>query len=138
MVMEEIVVRRANQKLYTFKEGDFPNLYLNDIEDMLLLHVQNKLFNLDGDKIIDLAKKLNITKPQKDFPGISAKEVYTTSYEPKEVVYLDSREQKRLMRADELYKFSNRTLKSVCEILHYRLLNFKFRHNIDIPKSIMN
>ncbi|GKG36363.1 hypothetical protein Tco_0444041 [Tanacetum coccineum] len=68
-------------------------------------------------------KKLNITKPQKDFPGISAKEVYTTSYEPKEVVYLDSREQKRLMRADELYKFSNRTLKSVCEILHYRLLN---------------
>ncbi|GJW72957.1 hypothetical protein Tco_0132327 [Tanacetum coccineum] len=31
--LEEIVVRRADRKLYTFKDGDFPNLHLNDIED---------------------------------------------------------------------------------------------------------
>ncbi|GKE79936.1 hypothetical protein Tco_1549936 [Tanacetum coccineum] len=37
--LEEIVVRRADQKEYTFKEGDFPRLHLNDIEDMLLLHI---------------------------------------------------------------------------------------------------
>nr|GEW85095.1 hypothetical protein [Tanacetum cinerariifolium] len=48
-------------------------------------------------------KKLNITKPQQDFPGISCKESYTTSYDPKGVVYLDSRDRKRLMRVDELY-----------------------------------
>ncbi|GJX09811.1 hypothetical protein Tco_0199670 [Tanacetum coccineum] len=56
--LQEIVVRRADWKLYTFKEGDFPKLHLNDIEDMLLLHVQNKLFNLDGDDVVDLAVAL--------------------------------------------------------------------------------
>ncbi|GKF09855.1 hypothetical protein Tco_0044079, partial [Tanacetum coccineum] len=35
--MEEIVVRRADNALYRFKEGDFPRLRINDIEDMLLL-----------------------------------------------------------------------------------------------------
>ncbi|GJR72531.1 putative exopolyphosphatase [Tanacetum coccineum] len=56
--LQEIVVRRADYKLYTFKEGDFPKLHLNDIEEMLLLHVQNKLFNLDGNDVIDLAVAL--------------------------------------------------------------------------------
>ncbi|GJR99538.1 hypothetical protein Tco_0316047 [Tanacetum coccineum] len=33
--LEEIVVRRFDRQLYKFKEGDFVNLHLNDIEDML-------------------------------------------------------------------------------------------------------
>ncbi|GJV23256.1 hypothetical protein Tco_1375951 [Tanacetum coccineum] len=45
--LEEIVVKRAYQQLYTFKEGDFKRLHLNDIEDMLLLIVQNKLNTLE-------------------------------------------------------------------------------------------
>ncbi|GJT67220.1 hypothetical protein Tco_1018700 [Tanacetum coccineum] len=51
--LEKIIVKRADQKLYKFKEGDFPDLHLNDIEDMLLLIAQNKLFNLEGDVIMD-------------------------------------------------------------------------------------
>ncbi|GJV16043.1 hypothetical protein Tco_1361366 [Tanacetum coccineum] len=35
--LKEIVVRRTDNYLYTFKEGDFPRLRINDIEDMLLL-----------------------------------------------------------------------------------------------------
>ncbi|GKE95743.1 hypothetical protein Tco_1580598, partial [Tanacetum coccineum] len=35
--LKEIVVRGADQKIYKFKEGDFQDLHLNDIEDMLLL-----------------------------------------------------------------------------------------------------
>ncbi|GJT08791.1 hypothetical protein Tco_0843253 [Tanacetum coccineum] len=108
--------------------------------DMLILVVQHKLFHIDGDVIVDLAvvlrmftrsliikkrvedvqlgvesyqKKLNITKPQKDFPTISTKEPYTPSFDPPGVVYEDLSNQKRLMRADELYKFSNGTLKLV-------------------------
>ncbi|GJX70735.1 putative reverse transcriptase domain-containing protein [Tanacetum coccineum] len=38
--LEEIVVRRADNVLYRFKEGDFLRLWINDIEDMLLLVVQ--------------------------------------------------------------------------------------------------
>nr|GEX47239.1 hypothetical protein [Tanacetum cinerariifolium] len=44
--LDEIEVRREDQKLYTFKEGDFPRLRLQDIEDMLLLLVQQMLTNL--------------------------------------------------------------------------------------------
>ncbi|GJV17385.1 hypothetical protein Tco_1362708 [Tanacetum coccineum] len=89
--LEEIVVRRDDNVLYKFKEGDFPRLNLCDIEDMLLLLVQKKLSNLDVDyqynlgvalrmftrhivilhRVEDLQlgvesyqKKLNITRPE--------------------------------------------------------------------------
>ncbi|GKB39665.1 putative disease resistance RPP13-like protein 1 [Tanacetum coccineum] len=58
--LEEIVVRRADKKLYTFKEGDFKNLHLNHIEDMLILHVQNRLSNLEGNDVVDLVVALRM------------------------------------------------------------------------------
>nr|GEU83021.1 hypothetical protein [Tanacetum cinerariifolium] len=58
--LEEIVVKRADQQLYTFKEGDFKRLHLNDIEDMLLLIVQNKLNNLDVNVIVHLVASLHM------------------------------------------------------------------------------
>ncbi|GKB67668.1 hypothetical protein Tco_0929080 [Tanacetum coccineum] len=158
---QEIIVRRADRKLYTFKEGNFINLHLNDIEDMLLLVVQQKLFHLEGDAIVDLAvalrmftrriiikkrvedvqlgvesyqKKLNITKHQKDFPTFTAKEPYTPSFDPQGVVYEDLSKQKRLMRADELYKFSDGTPKSVRDTLQHRLLNFRLGYNKGMPR----
>ncbi|GKE68848.1 hypothetical protein Tco_1526920, partial [Tanacetum coccineum] len=54
--LEEIEVHRDDQKLYTFKEGDFKRLRLQDIKDMLLLLVQQKLTNL----IIDERYTLNV------------------------------------------------------------------------------
>nr|GEU80620.1 reverse transcriptase domain-containing protein [Tanacetum cinerariifolium] len=107
--MQEIVVKRSDQHLYKFKEGDFVDLHLNDNEDMLLLAVQHKLFHLDGSDIVDFIvalsmltrslilkrcvqdlqlgvesyyKKLNITKPHKTFHEIEFKEPYTSSYDP--------------------------------------------------------
>ncbi|GJW38672.1 hypothetical protein Tco_0064517 [Tanacetum coccineum] len=53
--LEEIVVRRVDNVLYRFKEGDFPLLRINDIEDMLILVVQNRLINLSGDHVADFA-----------------------------------------------------------------------------------
>ncbi|GKE14053.1 hypothetical protein Tco_1421630 [Tanacetum coccineum] len=53
--LEEIIVRRADNVLYRFKEGDFPRLQINDIEDMLILVVQNQLTNLSGDDVADFA-----------------------------------------------------------------------------------
>nr|GEW42560.1 hypothetical protein [Tanacetum cinerariifolium] len=43
-------VRRDNDKLYKFKEGDFKRLRIQDIEDMLLLLIQGKLTNLTVDE----------------------------------------------------------------------------------------
>ncbi|GKD79922.1 hypothetical protein Tco_1342543 [Tanacetum coccineum] len=71
--LKEIVVRRADNDLYTFKEGDFPRLCINDIEDMLLLVVQNWLTNISDDDVSDFAialrmftKSLVIQKRVKD------------------------------------------------------------------------
>ncbi|GKB93988.1 hypothetical protein Tco_0980125 [Tanacetum coccineum] len=44
--LDWITVHRDDDKLYTFKEGDFNRLCIQDIEDMLLLLVQGKLTNL--------------------------------------------------------------------------------------------
>ncbi|GJR49857.1 hypothetical protein Tco_1400378 [Tanacetum coccineum] len=52
--LDKIEVPREDQQLYKFKEGDFPRLRLQDIEDMLLLLVQQKLTNLMIDECFDL------------------------------------------------------------------------------------
>ncbi|GJV99102.1 hypothetical protein Tco_1554354 [Tanacetum coccineum] len=44
--LDWITVRRDDDKLYKFKEGDFNRLRIQDIDDMLLLLVQGKLTNL--------------------------------------------------------------------------------------------
>ncbi|GKA33692.1 hypothetical protein Tco_0720121 [Tanacetum coccineum] len=159
--LEEIVVKRSDQQLYKFKEGDFVDLHLKDIEDMLLLDVQHKLFHLDGNVIVDFIvalcmftrslilkkrvedlqlgvesyqKKFNITKPQKTFPEIEFKEPYTPSYDPLGIVYEDLDKQKRVLRADELYKFSDGTLKSVRDEIHHKVLEFRLDYNPEMPK----
>ncbi|GKA24591.1 hypothetical protein Tco_0710624 [Tanacetum coccineum] len=73
-------------------EGDFPRLHLHDIKDILILIVQNKLFNLKGDVIMHLAAVLSS-------------------------IYLDKLERNRVMCSHELYKFSDGTLISVRDTL---------------------
>ncbi|GJW89432.1 hypothetical protein Tco_0164772 [Tanacetum coccineum] len=59
--LEEILVKRADRQLYNFKEGDFVDLHLNDIKDMLLLVVQHKLFHLNHSDIVDFIVALCMT-----------------------------------------------------------------------------
>ncbi|GJR74213.1 hypothetical protein Tco_0086578 [Tanacetum coccineum] len=107
--LEEIEVRREDQQLCNkFMEGDFPRLHLNDIEDMLLLVVQNKLFDL---KVKSYQKKLSISKPRKRDEDLSRKAPDTTLSYPQGVIYYRDRlNRKRLIRSDELHKFSDGTL----------------------------
>ncbi|GJV89109.1 hypothetical protein Tco_1533047 [Tanacetum coccineum] len=135
--LKEIVVRRADNELYRFKEGDFPHLRINDIKDMLLLVVQNRLTNLSGDDVSDFAialrmftrnlviykrvedlqlvvesyqKKINVTKPDSTKSDIKKRDPYTPYQDPKGFIYVDSNGRNRLMRSDKLYKFSDSTL----------------------------
>ncbi|GJR35422.1 hypothetical protein Tco_1211106 [Tanacetum coccineum] len=103
--LEEIEVRRYDQQLYTFKEGDFKRLRQQDIEDMLLLLVQQKLTNLTIDKRYQ--KKLNLTKPDTNRPNLRNKTAYTSHSNPHGIIYVDQFKRKRLMRTDELHKFSD-------------------------------
>ncbi|GJY42488.1 hypothetical protein Tco_0429758 [Tanacetum coccineum] len=135
--LQEIMVRRADNNLYRFKEGDFPRLRINDIEDMLLLVVHNRLTNLSGDDISDFAialrmftrslviqkrvedlqlrvksyqKKINVTKPETTKSGIRKRDPYTPYQDPQGFIYVDNNGRNGLMRSDKLYKFSDRTL----------------------------
>nr|GEV46118.1 retrovirus-related Pol polyprotein from transposon TNT 1-94 [Tanacetum cinerariifolium]GEV51991.1 retrovirus-related Pol polyprotein from transposon TNT 1-94 [Tanacetum cinerariifolium] len=58
--LREIEVQRADNDLYTFKEGDFLRLHINDIEDMLIHIVQNRLTNLLGDDVFDFSITLRM------------------------------------------------------------------------------
>ncbi|GJR25649.1 hypothetical protein Tco_1101881 [Tanacetum coccineum] len=122
--LEEIVVKRDDRQLYTFKEGDFVDLHLNDIEDMIFIVVQHKLFHLDSSDILSVESyqnKLNITELEKNFPEIKFKGLFTPSHKPLGVIYEDLNKQKRVMCADELYKFLDRTLNNVRDGLGFRV-----------------
>nr|GEW66843.1 hypothetical protein [Tanacetum cinerariifolium] len=54
-----VVVKRADRQLYKFKEGDFVDLHLNDIKDILLV-VQHKLFHLNESDIVDFIVALRM------------------------------------------------------------------------------
>nr|GEV96052.1 hypothetical protein [Tanacetum cinerariifolium] len=135
--LKEIIVRRADNNLYKFKEKDFPCLRINDIKDMLLLIVQNRLINLSGDDVSDFTialrmftrsiviqkrvkdlqlavksyqKKINVTKPETTRLGIKKKDPYTPYQDPQGFIYVDTLGRNRLIRSAELYKFSDGTL----------------------------
>nr|GEY71701.1 hypothetical protein [Tanacetum cinerariifolium] len=74
-------------------------------------------------------KKLNITAPQQTFPEIEFKELYTPTYKPPGVIYEDLTKQKRVMRADKLYKFLDKKLKKVQDELHHKILDFCLGYN---------
>ncbi|GKF17743.1 hypothetical protein Tco_0062661, partial [Tanacetum coccineum] len=52
--------REQRKTIYGFKEGNFPRLGINDIEDMLLLVIQSRLTNLLGDDVSDFAIALRM------------------------------------------------------------------------------
>ncbi|GKD81954.1 hypothetical protein Tco_1348793 [Tanacetum coccineum] len=111
--LEEIEVRKADNDLYIFKEGDFPQLRINDIEDMLLLVVQNRLINLSGDDVADFAIALIMftrSLPDTTRPDLRKRHPYTPYKDPQGFIYVDDNKKNRLMRSDELYKFNHGTL----------------------------
>ncbi|GJT32826.1 hypothetical protein Tco_0923245 [Tanacetum coccineum] len=122
--LEEIEVLRDDQKLYTFKEGDFKRLRLQDIRDMLLLLVQQKLTNLTIDERYDLNVALRMYTRRiviQRRSNLRNKTAYTSHSEPHGIIYVDQFKRKRLMRVDELHKFSDGTL-MMFELLYTTLL----------------
>nr|GEX14057.1 putative reverse transcriptase domain-containing protein [Tanacetum cinerariifolium] len=55
-------------------------------------------------------RKINLLKPQRTCPAITSKELYIPNYDPRGVICEDKQKQKRLMKLDELHKFSDGTL----------------------------
>ncbi|GJS77557.1 hypothetical protein Tco_0727438 [Tanacetum coccineum] len=158
--LDWITVCRDDDKLYKFKEGDFNRLRIQDIEDMLLLLVQGKLTNLTVEerlafnvslrmfirsiviqrRVEDLQlgvksyqKKLNLTKPDTYRQDLKRREAYTAYSNPRGFIYQNKDKKNRLMRIDELHKFSDGTLNDVRTALNDRLKGIRMEY---LPQTI--
>ncbi|GJS40444.1 hypothetical protein Tco_0565487, partial [Tanacetum coccineum] len=153
--LDWITVRRDDDILYKFKEGDFYRLRIQDIEDMLLLLVQGKLTNLNVEERIafnvslrmftrsvviqrrveDLQlgvesyqKKLNLTKPDTYRSNLRRRDAYTPYSDPRGFIYENKDKKNRLMRIDKLHKFSNGTLDDVRNALNDHLKGIRMEY----------
>nr|GEY70426.1 hypothetical protein [Tanacetum cinerariifolium] len=108
--LDWITVRRDNDKLYKFNEGDFKRLRIQDIEDMLLLFVQGKLTHLTVEErfAFNVSIRMFTRSTNKD-------------------------KQNSLNRIDELHKFSDGMLTDVRTTLDDRLKRIQMKY---LPKSI--
>ncbi|GJY11352.1 hypothetical protein Tco_0379537 [Tanacetum coccineum] len=107
-----ITVRRNDDKLYTFKEGDYKRLHLQDIEYMLLLLVQGKLQNLTIEERIALNVSLRMFT-RSIVIRRRVEDLQLAYSNPIGFIYQNKDKKNRLMRIDELPKFSNGTLNDV-------------------------
>nr|GFA17395.1 hypothetical protein [Tanacetum cinerariifolium] len=158
--LDWISVHRDDDKIYKFKECDFKRLHLQDIEDMLLLLVQGKLSNQTVEerfafnvslrmftrsiviqqRVEDLQlgvksyqKRLNLTKPDTYRSYLKRREAYTAYSYPRGFIYQNKDKKNRLMRIDELQKFSDRMLNDVRNALDDRLKGIRMQY---LPTTI--
>nr|GEY91729.1 hypothetical protein [Tanacetum cinerariifolium] len=122
-------MRRDDDKLYKFKEGDFKRLHIQDIEDMLLLlRVEDLQLGVES-----YQKKLNLTKLDTYRSDLKRNEAYIAYSNPREFIYQNKHKQNRLMRIDELHKFSDGTLTDVRTALDDRLKGIQMKY---LPQAI--
>nr|GFC72723.1 hypothetical protein [Tanacetum cinerariifolium] len=110
--LDWILVRRDDDQIYKFKEGDFKRLRLQDIEDMLLL-LEHCHQEASGRPSTGSGKLLEEAQ----------------SYEARH----NTDKKNRLMRIDELHKFSDVTVNDVRNALDDRLKGIQMQY---LPTTI--
>nr|GEX04200.1 hypothetical protein [Tanacetum cinerariifolium] len=108
--LDWITVRKDEDTLYKFKEGDLKRLRIQDIKDMLLLLVQGKLTNLTIEECFSFTVSLRM---------------FTRS--------INQDKQNMLMRIDELHKFSDGMLNDIQTALDDRLKGIRMKY---LPQTI--
>ncbi|GKB63623.1 hypothetical protein Tco_0919809 [Tanacetum coccineum] len=106
--LKEITLRRAGHQEYTIAEKDFKNLYPSDFEDLNLLLLQGHLNHLPGSDI-----------------RFEFKHDYTIIDSPRVVVLPVNNNERKIMRFNEIYMFSDGTLTNIMEALDYRVKEYK-------------
>ncbi|GJU33456.1 hypothetical protein Tco_1177045 [Tanacetum coccineum] len=156
----EIVARRANDCIVSITEPDYKNLNKNDIEDMYLLIMNNKvpdyantglLWSLSvfirssviWERVHDFQlgiesyqQKINLTTPTITFPGIEEYDVFSIVYELVHgIIYTNSKKEKRVMRPSEIHKFCDATLRRTLEGLKSYYNDVKYGY---VQKELTN
>ncbi|GJW96776.1 hypothetical protein Tco_0178584 [Tanacetum coccineum] len=118
--MEQIIVKRENDKRDSFSKADFKYLNKNDIEDFYYLCLNKKL-GIESYQI-----RVNLTAPTLTFIGIEAYDPYSIVDKPNTVlIYLNSKEEKRVMYLDEIVKFYDATLERVFKELKIKIIKYE-------------
>ncbi|GJV22240.1 hypothetical protein Tco_1371260 [Tanacetum coccineum] len=112
--LDWITVRKDDDKLYKFKEGNFNRLHIQDIEDMLLSIFVQLILNLTVEEHLAFNVSIQISI-------LKRMEAYTAYSNPRGFIYQNKDKKNRLMRIDELHKFSDGTLNDVRTALNDRL-----------------
>nr|GEW46683.1 hypothetical protein [Tanacetum cinerariifolium] len=106
----KVIVRRANGSIVSITEPDYKNLNKNDIEDMYLLCINDKL------GVESYQQKVNLTAPTITFPAIEKYKMFSIITEPVyDIIYKNNKKEKRVMRHQEIHKLCDATLKRVLE-----------------------
>ncbi|GKD42344.1 hypothetical protein Tco_1266989 [Tanacetum coccineum] len=148
--LREIEVRRTDNEHHTFKEVDISRLRINDIEDMLIPVVQNRLINVSGNDVSDFAialrmftksmviqkrvkdlqlgvksyqKKINITKPETTRPDIRNKDPYTPYQDPQGFIYVDHYKYKKVSVTTNIDSHSSYSTWTKNTIAEYMILS---------------
>ncbi|GJV65967.1 hypothetical protein Tco_1476795 [Tanacetum coccineum] len=155
--LSEIVLRRADFHKHTIAEKDFKNMYPSDFEDLNLSSLlpvvsQSCLFWYSDKQMLSTTVKLwtrnlmirqwvedfqlgiesyqmqlNLTKPGWDAIGYEFKHDYTIIESPRAIIFLVNNNERKIMRFNEIYKFSDGTLTRILETLDYRIKEFKIK-----------
>nr|GEU70825.1 putative reverse transcriptase domain-containing protein [Tanacetum cinerariifolium] len=161
--LEEIIVRRQNDQIYKFREGNFKRLHRQDIEDMLLLLVQDKLTNLNLEEqyalnvalriftrciviqehVEDLQlgvesyqKKINLKKKQDTYRlDLRRMTAYTTYPDTQGIIYEDEMNRKCLMRTNELHNQNWRDLPRDIPLVSVEALRYDIKRSKGISKD---
>ncbi|GJS10511.1 hypothetical protein Tco_0367307 [Tanacetum coccineum] len=147
--MEQIIVMRENNKPDSFSEVDFKYLNKNDIEDLYYLCLnkkvnfcENKLTNsfitfikscVIWEKVHDYQLgiksyqiRVNLTAPTMTFPGIEAHDPYFIVDKPNmSLIYLNIKEEKRVMYLAKIIKFYDATLERVLKEVNLKIFKSK-------------
>ncbi|GJZ88249.1 hypothetical protein Tco_0660031 [Tanacetum coccineum] len=119
--LDWIIVRRDDDKLYKFKEGDLKRLRIQYIEDMLLLLIQGKLTNLTVEEFLAFNISLRIS-------DLKRRDAYSAYFTLRGFIYQNKDKKNRLMRIDELHKFSDDTLDDVRTALNDCLKGIRMQY----------
>ncbi|GJW32883.1 hypothetical protein Tco_0052915 [Tanacetum coccineum] len=115
--LRDIVLRRADYNEYKISEKDFKSLHPNDFEDLNILYIQGKLNHLPKQDKLGIERyqtKLNLEQPNWDASGFPFKEDYTFVFKPREVIYKDRDDNRKMMRIDEVHKSAMNVKKAEC------------------------
>nr|GEV33490.1 integrase, catalytic region, zinc finger, CCHC-type, peptidase aspartic, catalytic [Tanacetum cinerariifolium] len=111
--LKEITLRRADYQEYTIAEKDFKILYPSDFEDLNLLLLQGHLNHLSG------------SNKRWDAKGFEFNHDYTIIESPSAVVFPVGNNERKIMRFNEIYMFSDCMLTNIIEALDYRVNEYK-------------